>query len=638
MEAGDAVDKDGCVVPVTYDRAVLVALGLNHSSFASDQFEKLPYYGVVLDRFCVGGSGNFDDPDERRYGRIANPTVHVALNQVRVTVNELIDRFGGPPAEVVLEIARELPKGALALRELEKEQKKNQDANEKRNALIGAAGLPPSAALRLKLRLWEELDGRDPLGRKCIYTGEPISLVQALSAETEIDHILPYRLTLDDSAANKVLVLREANRRKARRTPHGAFGPNTAEPGIPPWDDILARAGQLPENKRWRFAPDAMEVFEAKRGFLDRQLVDTQYISRLALDYLMCLFDRERDGTPVWVIPGRLTAMIRGKLGLNKLLGDSGAKNREDHRHHAVDAFVAGLTSRSFLHSIATAAASADEAQLERLLKEMPAPFPKFDLGKLKLVVDGIVVSHKVDHGRNGQLHEETAYGMVDPELNDGFNLVRRKPLTALSDAEIDQVKDKVIRGRLRAAIPTGLDKKELKKALPAALTSFSLESGIRRVKVLVKNASPVIIKDRAGRPYKAVIAHDIQRLEVWQIPGEKTPCFIGVSRFDANRRDLPADFPRPHRNARKLMSIFKGDTLAINEDGARRLMTVLRMAPSASNRRLMLVEHNRAGKSAEAGEWYGFAALLKLGFRKVHVSPTGVVKDGGSRMGPGTG
>ena len=630
MEDGEDIDKDGCVIPVTYDKAVGLALGLNHSDFSlSERFDELPYYGRILERFCVGGTGEFDDSNEMRYGRIPNPTVHVALNQIRSTVNGLIEKFGSSPAQVVLEIARDLPLGAQAKRDLEKEHGQNKKDNDARDEQIRSMGLHPSGVLRLKLRLWEELDRRDPLGRCCVYTGQHISLVQALSAETEIDHILPYRLTLDDSAANKVLVLREANRSKGRRTPYDAFGPGTDHPGILPWSDIVALAYRL-GRKSWRFSADAMETFEKERDFLDRQMVDNQYISRLAREYLQCLFDRGQDGNPVWVIPGRLTAMIRGKLGLNALLGDTGAKNRGDHRHHAVDALVVGLVSRSFLQSIATAAAQADNARIEKILDAMPCPYAGFSVAAVKAKVDAIVVSHKVDHGRNGQLHEETAYGMVDPKTHDGFNLVRRKPVIALSDKEIDRVLDKSIRARLRDDIPPGLDK----KALAEALMRFSRISGILRVKVLVKEANPVEIKDRNGKAYKAVIAGDVQRVDVWQVPGEPVPRFIGISRFDANRKDLPVDFPRPHRNARKIMSIYKGDTLAFEEDGERRLMKVIQMKPSASNRCLYLLPHNISGgkDNSKVLEKYGFSKLVKLGFRKIHVSPVGEVKDGGPR------
>ena len=60
---------------------------------------------------CSKRSGKPEDPDEVRYGIINNPTVHIALNQVRQVVNELI-LLHGKPEEIVLEIARDLPMGA----------------------------------------------------------------------------------------------------------------------------------------------------------------------------------------------------------------------------------------------------------------------------------------------------------------------------------------------------------------------------------------------------------------------------------------------------------------------------------------------------------------------------------------------
>src|SRR3546814_12146977 len=74
----------------------------------------------------------------------------------------------------------------------------------------------------------------------------------------------------------------------------------------------------------------------------------------MARTYLSSLYpERPSDRLPgegvkgVYVIPGRMTAMLRRLWGLNELLTDhnyvenphSGApKNRLDHRHHAIDA------------------------------------------------------------------------------------------------------------------------------------------------------------------------------------------------------------------------------------------------------------------------------------------------------------
>ncbi|MDA1035863.1 MAG: hypothetical protein O3B65_03145 [Chloroflexi bacterium] len=70
-------------------------------------FHKLPYYGEALTRHVGFGTGKEGDPPEQRFGRIANPTVHVGLNQVRTVINGLLHRYGHP-AEVIVELARDL--------------------------------------------------------------------------------------------------------------------------------------------------------------------------------------------------------------------------------------------------------------------------------------------------------------------------------------------------------------------------------------------------------------------------------------------------------------------------------------------------------------------------------------------------
>src|SRR3546814_6346154 len=53
------------------------------------------------------GTGEPSDPEEIRVGRLTNPTVHIGLNQLRRVVNRLIETYG-PPAEIAIELAREL--------------------------------------------------------------------------------------------------------------------------------------------------------------------------------------------------------------------------------------------------------------------------------------------------------------------------------------------------------------------------------------------------------------------------------------------------------------------------------------------------------------------------------------------------
>ena len=187
----------------------------------------------------------------------------------------------------------------------------------------------------------------------------------------DVDHILPFSRTLDDGFANRTLCLKEKNRAKSNKSPWEAFG-DTAD-----WPAIAANLKNLPENKRWRFAPDAMERFEEQRGFLDRALVDTQYLSRVARAYLDTLYTK---GGHVWVVPGRLTEMLRRHWGLNSLLPDrdgaAKAKNRTDHRHHAIDAAVIAATDRSLVQRIAKAAGRDEAAGAEQVAADTEPPEP----------------------------------------------------------------------------------------------------------------------------------------------------------------------------------------------------------------------------------------------------------------------
>ena len=62
--------------------------------------------------------------------------------------------------------------------------------------------------------------------RRCPFSGKPISLAQLFNGEAEIEHILPFKRTLDNSIANLTVAMRWANRLKGNRSPYEAFGSN----------------------------------------------------------------------------------------------------------------------------------------------------------------------------------------------------------------------------------------------------------------------------------------------------------------------------------------------------------------------------------------------------------------------------
>jgi CRISPR-associated endonuclease Csn1 len=589
--------------------------GYHHSDRRGEILDALPYYGAALEHAVAWGSGNPDDPEEARYGRIANPTVHIGLNQLRKVVNALV-RLYGPPSEIVVELARELKLGKEQKDRIAERQTREQKKNDERRRKLAELGLPENGENLMRLRLWEELNQAEPQNRRCVYTGEPISIERLFGPEVEIEHILPFQRTLDNSAANRTVALRRANRDKGNSSPWEAFHTRTGYD----WEGILLRASSLPPNKRWRFSPDAMARFDTERGFLDRQLVDTAYLARVTREYLAGICDPNR----VWVIPGRLTEMLRRRWGLNRLLSDHNLKNRTDHRHHAIDAFVVGVTDRSLLQRVARAA----DQERERLIDDMPEPWDGFreELGER---LRRIVISHKPDHGKAGKLHEETAYGIVaDPAAEGGATLVYRKPLDQLNENEIERIRDPGLRARVRASASScGGDKLALRKAL----SELSEREGIRRVRLLKTEQSFVTIREATGA-YKALIPGDNHHVDIVERPDGRWDGY-GVTVFAANQKDNCA----AENGARVVMRIHKGDLLKMEHDGQERIMRAVRLAPQ--NGRLYLAEHHESGDLAKRHadkddpfRWalVSFNQLKVRGARRVGVDVLGRVSDPG--------
>src|SRR5204863_190922 len=136
---------------------------------------ELPYYGVALERHIMPGTAEPTDPEEMRIGRLTNPTVHIGLNQLRHVVNRLIRAYG-PPKEIAIELARELKLSEDEKKKRNSENRDNRLAAEGRSKKLEEIRQRDTGANRALLKLWEELNPGNVLDRRCIYTGEQISI------------------------------------------------------------------------------------------------------------------------------------------------------------------------------------------------------------------------------------------------------------------------------------------------------------------------------------------------------------------------------------------------------------------------------------------------------------------------------
>ena len=619
----------------------------HHSDLENPQpREFLPYYAQVLDRQVLPGTdAPGDNSLEAVHGKIANPTVHRCLRQLQKLVNALIRRHGRP-AQIVVEVARDLKLGDKQKDERRKISMRNRELNEARRLELRATAIPISADALLRLRLHGEQTRAGDGVALCPYTLQPIAREQLFSDLVEIDHILPYSRTLDDSPANKVVCFRQATRDKRKLSPHEAFGNATD------WAAIEARARSLPVNKRWRFAEDAMARFESEeRNFTERQLNETRHISRLVRAYLTVVASRGS----VYVTTGQLTAMLRRRWGLNIILrgddqpnGGPARRVRDDHRHHAIDAIVIGALDRPLLDEVARRAAQFEgEGHDWRINDAVPnEPFYGF-LESASCLVRNAIVSRKPDHGKGGALHQETAYGIVrdDAEAAVIGNLVTRKPVAALSLGELDSVRDVGLRHALLAAVaPFRDDKGKIcdEKGFKSALKAFSeargqrgREQGVRRVRVGKAQKDFVLLKDRnSGTVYKALIAGENHHVDIVQMRDGTWQGFA-ATRFEVNQNGWRPDWECEKLGGKLVMRVHKGDVLALEDNGHDRYMTVHRLSPS--NNVLYLAEHFEGGAlgkrhddKADLFRWdfASIGGLKRRNARLVHVDILGKVCD----------
>ncbi|MDC8916933.1 type II CRISPR RNA-guided endonuclease Cas9 [Metamycoplasma hyosynoviae] len=203
-----------------------------------------------------------------------------------------------------------------------------------------------------KIKLWIEQQHIDP------YIGKEIDFDKMVkdNSFTEIDHIIPYSMSADDSWANKVLVLRTSNQTKGRKIPYDYFETNQ----LPNWgwneyvvwcnDKILNGPKELLPKKELRikkFNNLTLTNFDSNNlGFLARNLNDTRYMSKLFRDKLIEYSKANNNAFKVYTLNGSITSYVR-KIIANTKDAPYMKKDRNDFSHHAYDATILALISKN---------------------------------------------------------------------------------------------------------------------------------------------------------------------------------------------------------------------------------------------------------------------------------------------------
>ena len=430
--------------------------------------DQLPYYGEILKtetqpvaEWMVERNKTLN-PEEIKYGKIANPAVHMMLNQLRLVINDIIYIYG-KPCQINIEVGRDVGISEKKKKEQEKQNKDNRNRNEKAKKYLQKHYLRTTKNNILKYKLAEEQSWKSAFN--------PTQNIPANFSGFEIEHLIPRTQGGTDTYFNLCLVSAQENKQKGNLYPYEYFQQHKKAEEI---KGILKAARKLPSNKAWRFESDAKEAFgeEGDSDETNRYLTDTRYMAKLALRYVRPILapsattsqteDYIDHSHRILAISGKRTAKLRrmwNLLGLEYELmymniprylplpvseetlkklregtinqvhwvnkqtnevslqepagenwGDQWKKKdqvcnpewqdkpRIDHRHHALDAIVVGLMDRSFMQQMAQAYKKGEKLDQEQVLPLVKAINSINNAHQFREYIVGILEEVKVSH------------------------------------------------------------------------------------------------------------------------------------------------------------------------------------------------------------------------------------------------
>ncbi|AJD47354.1 CRISPR-associated protein, Csn1 family [Isoalcanivorax pacificus W11-5] len=588
-----------------------------------------------------------------------NEVVDVALRQVRHTINMMIDDLGSVPAQIVVEMAREMKGGVTRRNDIEKQNKRFASERKKAAQSIEENGKTPTPARILRYQLWIEQ------GHQCPYCESNISLEQALSgAYTNFEHILPRTLTqIGRKRSELVLAHRECNDEKGNRTPYQAFGHDDRR-----WRIVEQRANALPKKSSRKTRLLLLKDFEGEAltdesidEFADRQLHESSWLAKVTTQWLSSL------GSDVYVSRGSLTAELRRRWGLDTVIpqvrfesgmpvvDEEGAEitpeefekfrlqweghrvtremrtdrrpdKRIDHRHHLVDAIVTALTSRSLYQQYAKAWKVADEKQRHgRVDVKVELPMPILTIRDIALeAVRSVRISHKPDRYPDGRFFEATAYGIaqrLDERSGEKVDwLVSRKSLTDLApekkSIDVDKVRaniSRIVGEAIRLHISNIFEKRVSKGMTPQQALREPIEfqgNILRKVRCFYSKADDCVRiehSSRRGHHYKMLLNDGFAYMEV--------PCKEGILYGVPNLvRPSEAVGIKRAPESGDFIRFYKGDTVKNIKTG--RVYTIKQILGDGGGKLILTPVTETKPADLLSAKW----GRLKVGGRNIHL------------------
>ncbi len=415
-----------------------------------------------------------------------NPVVLRSLNQARKVLNALIKKYGSPHA-VHVELARELSKPFDERRDIAKEQEafrvRNAADKTKFVETFSIIGAPKGKDFE-KFRLYNEQSG------KCAYSVAPLD-VQRLFEEgyVEVDHVLPYSRSFDDSKSNRVLVLTRENRNKGNRTPYEYLDGASNSPAWRNFVAFVESNKQFRQAKRMRLLRKDFDA-KASAEFRERNLNDTRYICKFfknQIEQFLQLAPTSEERRCV-VLSGQMTAFLRARWGFIKV-------REANDRHHALDAVIVAACSHGMVKRLSDYSRRKELRQVrdgfvdvetgeiinpamhQQLHEHFPQPWAYFrEEVEARLKMDNVemmraeltrlgnydatalanakplFVSRAPQRRSGGAAHKETVYSQPERLIKDG-SVTEKASLASLTMADLDRMVDPNRNVKLYAAI-----------------------------------------------------------------------------------------------------------------------------------------------------------------------------------------
>ncbi len=594
-------------IPEEYHKALLPLSISKRAKLSIAAMRKLiPFLqqGMRYDEACKAAGLDFHGANGKVeklsdfLGEITNPVVRRAVSQTIKVVNAVVRKNGNPDA-VRIELTREMSHSFDERNKMKKRQEDNREKNEQVKAQIleTKAGTRVTGLDIVKFKLHQEQKGF------CPYSGAEIKKERLYEpGYAEVDHIIPYSRCFDDSYSNKVLVLAEENRQKGNRTPYEYFGANEQR-----WEEFSAhvRASVRDFKKRQKLLNTSFGE-KQKEEFTQRNLNDTQHITRVVYNYLrnnLEFADSAYAKAPVQAVNGAVTAMLRGRWGIEKMRGDGDL-------HHCKDAVVIAATSRSMIKDLTEYYQKEEQLFMGKThfvdpgtgevltRKEFPQPWPRFreelearldpiDPKKALMALNlstfevdpeekipPVFVSHMPKHTVTGAAHKETIRGKTET------GTVVKKPLTDLKlnkNGEIEGYYNPQTDPRLYQALVERLrqfdGKGEKAFAEPFYKPKKDGTPGPRVDKVKIAEKASLSVSTGRGVAKNG----DMIRMDVFRIQNEGKPkdgyYFVPIYVADTKKATLPSKAvvgdkaPEDWKQMKPehfLFSLFKGDLIYV--------------------------------------------------------------------------